>query len=776
MSTTTYKLPTIVVANGTGVNSWSGPSNILLVDNEFASTSDTTAELTVGTFNLSIPDDSTITNFTVKVKGYRGSFNTTLQIYAVDSTSGQTFSYPATPFQGFSGTNTEYTLASTLFGTTWDSNQANNIQLKLMVDGELHVDAVQILATYVANVTPVPVPPSSGDTVVDEFVQGQRFSLAQSMTSTDLFAFAQSFNLPNGTPIQYADFYGEALITIDQGVPGFEENVRITNVEHDYNGTGLVRLSFTTLNNRGLGFIYPYTTVSGNRVAHTGTAEFVISNSAPFYDRFLKKNQINALVSAPIIVQDESVALTDPAHTLNFKGAGVSVANAGGDSFEKIITIPGSGVATPAVSTTTTGSTGLVQATSLTMSHTSSGVDRGLLVQVCTEESKTITGITYNGVALTQQEVATDATGNLRQEQWFLVAPTVGTYNIVITMSAAAYITAGAETINGVNQSTPIGATQTTTGNSNAPSEVLATTVDNSIVFDGLCTGVLPIVYTVGAGQVTNWSLTSNSYTRQGASSYEVAGTQPDNITMSWAMTQSTRWAKTSVEVIGITATPVFAGQDAIQFQDGGSNLGTSGTVDTIDFTGAGVTATRVGNVVTVDVPVVSASNKVVIDTTQQTFSLGGSTSPVTTTLYTVAIPANTLGINNSIRFKLISPRVTLGTSSSSFSLSATYGGQTVFSSASLYGASGGGGVTDQAGNLIGYIVGDGTTNTQVNSCDYFTLNFSPGSTTFENKNILTNTTVDTTVSQNLVVTATIQNSGGNGSFTCEGIIVELIS
>lgn len=49
--------------------------------------------------------------------------------------------------------------------------------------------------------------------------------------------------------------------------------------------------------------------------------------------------------------------------------------------------------------------------------------------------------------------------------------------------------------------------------------------------------------------------------------------------------------------------------QSKIQFQDEGVNLGTAGTVDEVDFTGAGVTATRVGNKVTVDIPVVSASN-----------------------------------------------------------------------------------------------------------------------------------------------------------------------
>lgn len=43
--------------------------------------------------------------------------------------------------------------------------------------------------------------------------------------------------------------------------------------------------------------------------------------------------------------------------------------------------------------------------------------------------------------------------------------------------------------------------------------------------------------------------------------------------------------------------------QDAIQFQDEASNLGASGTVSTVNFTGAGVTASRVSNTVTVNIP-----------------------------------------------------------------------------------------------------------------------------------------------------------------------------
>lgn len=51
----------------------------------------------------------------------------------------------------------------------------------------------------------------------------------------------------------------------------------------------------------------------------------------------------------------------------------------------------------------------------------------------------------------------------------------------------------------------------------------------------------------------------------------------------------------------GTWATPVGS-QAGIQFEDEGSTLGTSGTVDEIDFTGAGVTASRVSNKLTVNV------------------------------------------------------------------------------------------------------------------------------------------------------------------------------
>jgi hypothetical protein len=67
-------------------------------------------------------------------------------------------------------------------------------------------------------------------------------------------------------------------------------------------------------------------------------------------------------------------------------------------------------------------------------------------------------------------------------------------------------------------------------------------------------------------------------------------------------------WTTTTgvfARINGLTVGPLGTGgggQAAMQFQDEGSNLGSSGSVDTLDFVGAGVTATRTSNKVTVTI------------------------------------------------------------------------------------------------------------------------------------------------------------------------------
>lgn len=60
--------------------------------------------------------------------------------------------------------------------------------------------------------------------------------------------------------------------------------------------------------------------------------------------------------------------------------------------------------------------------------------------------------------------------------------------------------------------------------------------------------------------------------------------------------------------IVTVAASGSGAGQAAIQWQDEGSNLGASGTVDTVNFTGAGVVATRVSNTVSVAIDAANAA------------------------------------------------------------------------------------------------------------------------------------------------------------------------
>jgi hypothetical protein len=556
MAQTNLVLPTTVIPNTTAGTDWLTPNNILLADSAYAISAGSSQIITVGNFPLNLVQGDSVTNIVVAVKGYRGTFNTTLQIFAIDNTSGVELSYPLLPtFQGFDGTNTLYTMPASLFGTTWTVDQVNNIKIRMIADGELYLDFVQVNVIYTpVSVLPDPVPGDTGETVCDEFVQAIGFQLAQSMTSSDLFCFLQSFNYSDGTNIEFADFHGEeALLVIDQGVANKMENVRITAVDQNYQGSGLCRLSFSTLDNRGLAFKYPYTTDADLRQDHSASAEVIISNSAPFYARFLKRCNIDALVSAPIEVDYEDVTVTTSLHRANFKGGGVVVTPAASDVEHDVdITIAGAGTSSPVPDDTSSATSGSTQVPSLTWEHTCSGVDRLLTVQVSMEAGLTISSLTYNGDALAQA-VAQEGASDTRTEIWYLEAPDLGTHDIVVTFSADSYCSAGAESWVNVDQTTPIGDVVSATGADLNPTVDLTTIYDNSIIVDALSTAATPIVYTAGAGQNENWSYTSNTDTRQGASSYEPAGSAPDVVTMDWTITQNTEWSIAAIEIKGIT-------------------------------------------------------------------------------------------------------------------------------------------------------------------------------------------------------------------------------
>lgn len=617
---TGYKLPQSVISN-TG---WENADRTSFNDGTFAYTVDSFNRLVVGNFQLNIPQDRNIYNIEVIVTGKRNSYPTTLKIWAIDNTTGVEQAYALSPdFNSFTGNNTTFTLANTLFGTSWTVDEINNIKLALEADGELYIDSVALNVTYYDVLTqPTDGSPITGgtsgsggngvgidgsvvcETLMDEFIQAQPFQLARSAKSDDTFFILKSFSLPNGVPITMEMVNGNLYGVAEQGNGSQEETVKITDIIHNYNGTGLVKIDFGSLSNRGLDFKFPYTSVSSNIKYHVGGAEFVLSNPAVMYTQFLKDSDIGCTISAPISVEDEGVLISSYLRSLNFTGLPITASSSvninGGQDVTVNVTSPGDYVP-PTITGTSSGTTGTSMATSLQWIHSVSGVDRLLVVDVVTHETSTITGVTYDGNALVKLSEQTRVSGNLRLERWYMIAPTVGIHTIQVNVNTFSYISGGARGFSGADQTTPFdNVTVGSNGSSLSPINSVTTLANASIVIDALGTSLQPITHTEDSGQDVNFRIT-NSANRQISGGSQATGTS-GTFNTNYELSVSTDWVMLSSAVKGIQLPTSVAGQTDIQFQDESINLGTSGTVDTVDFTGSGVTATRTGNKVTVNV------------------------------------------------------------------------------------------------------------------------------------------------------------------------------
>ena len=114
-----------------------------------------------------------------------------------------------------------------------------------------------------------------------------------------------------------------------------------------------------------------------------------------------------------------------------------------------------------------------------------------------------------------------------------------------------------------------------------------------------------------------------------------IAQSQVTNLTTDLSNKQETLVSGTNIKTINSTSLlgsgdisiDLSVKQTNIQFQNEGVALGTSGTVDVINFTGAPVTASRTGNTVTVDITGGGGSSGDItkVDDTNVTLTLGGT-------------------------------------------------------------------------------------------------------------------------------------------------------
>ncbi|WP_445372870.1 putative Ig domain-containing protein [Methylomonas sp. HW2-6] len=195
-------------------------------------------------------------------------------------------------------------------------------------------------------------------------------------------------------------------------------------------------------------------------------------------------------------------------------------------------------------SISSTNSTGT---NSLTWSHgVATGTDRALFVQIALDDPNvSVNSVTYGGVALTQ--VGRSAV-NHAVEIWSLVNPTVGSANIVVSLSGTTGVAAGATTYNGVAQSTAyygfVGASGTGT-----TSSVTAASATGDLVIDAQYWQGIPSGGAVGSGQTLLWQrqnavLTGGSTSEAGAAS----------VVMSGSFSSSAQWEIAAVSIKAASA------------------------------------------------------------------------------------------------------------------------------------------------------------------------------------------------------------------------------
>jgi hypothetical protein len=216
----------------------------------------------------------------------------------------------------------------------------------------------------------------------------------------------------------------------------------------------------------------------------------------------------------------------------------------------------------PAITGTPSVASTVGTATSLTFSHTANGDTLYVAVAI---DSITVTGtgVTYGGVALTfiGRTVGTSYT----HEWWYISAPTSGAANIVASINGNVRIAAGARNVSGVDLDGIFRNLNSASGSSTAPSVNITSNVGD-LVIDFVHTKVSSEVYTVGAGQTSNFAQNSVATTDIHAAGSNEAGAA--SVTMSWTLSVTGSWFISGISIPAVGTVPTLdlrVSQDAIE-------------------------------------------------------------------------------------------------------------------------------------------------------------------------------------------------------------------
>jgi len=189
-------------------------------------------------------------------------------------------------------------------------------------------------------------------------------------------------------------------------------------------------------------------------------------------------------------------------------------------------------------------------ATTLTLNN-ANGVLRTQAATAATQAFQNVTGITYNGVALTRAGFHNDSTNVRRVEMWYLVAPASGNNSVVVTESivgrGSVPTAVGVTTFTGADQTSAIRSFSSNDGSSDAANVTVSSGPDDMVIDTLAIDGAHTVTSGTGT-QVQQWALAT------GAAATDVYGYGSThggaaNVPMSEILSGSILWSDAALSI-----------------------------------------------------------------------------------------------------------------------------------------------------------------------------------------------------------------------------------
>src|SRR5579863_9190452 len=215
----------------------------------------------------------------------------------------------------------------------------------------------------------------------------------------------------------------------------------------------------------------------------------------------------------------------------------------------------------------------------LTFAHTTTATGTNVLllvgvsINLANVPTTTISGVTYNGIALTSAGTHADTGPTRLVAMYYMLAPPAGANNVVVSVAIPAKqmvgVTAGAITFTGVDQTSPLGTFVFADGLNGANSQLNVPSVVNGMVLDTLATGGDQTV-TVSGPQASQWNNASSGTAPPGVTGTGSTRSGAPSVPISETFSGTSDWSVGAVSInpaaadIGVTTTvgTVFLGQN----------------------------------------------------------------------------------------------------------------------------------------------------------------------------------------------------------------------